>query len=236
MRLLGDTVFLLFRRGANIRNTISQMANLGVNSMPIVLITVAFSGMVLAYQTAREFVTRGASDYVGWLVAITMAREAAPVLSALVVAARVGSAIAAEIGSMKITEQIDALRALAVNPIYYLVVPRVLACVVMLPVLTIYSDVVGVAGGYVVAVHAGVNPVTYVGSIRAFLGSWDVVGGLMKTVVFGTIVGIVSCHQGLKTTAGAAGVGRSTTNSVVLSIIFVYAVNYFLNLVVFGRW
>lgn len=231
--LFAETVSLLVRR-INFRNTINQMASLGVNSIPIVLITVAFSGAVLSLQSAYTAVKTGLGQYVGYAVAISIVREAGPILTALVVAARVGSAIAAELGTMKITEQIDALKTLATNPVEYLVVPRFLACLIMLPVLTLYADVVGVGGGYLVAVPAGVNPVLFLESIRTFLDAYDVVGGVIKSLFFGIIIAIVSSHQGLKASAGAAGVGRATTNSVVLTIILVYAANYFLSWLIFG--
>lgn len=216
------------------KDVLDQMAIIGVNSLPIVLLTVMFSGMVLAAYTAGELVQLNLGGVVGGMVAVTMAREAAPVLSAIVVAARAGSAIAAELGSMVVTEQIDALRAMAVNPLQYLVVPRLLASVLMLPTITMLANVVGTAGGYIVASTQGVPSGLFLSSIRRYLTDYDVNTGLLKTLVFGAIIALVSCHQGLKTTGGAAGVGRATTNAVVLSVVFVYMADFFLVQFLFG--
>ncbi len=229
----GRSVALLARGRVNVRQTVSNMARFGVDSMPIVLVTVLFSGMVLALHTAQQMARMGAGRYVGGLVVVSVARELAPVLTAVVVAARVGSAIAAEIGSMNVTEQIDAMRALAVSPIGYLVLPRLLAGLVMLPALTVVSDLTGAAGGYLVAVRRGVSAQEYLLSARNFLDMQDVWGGLLKTAVFGLIIALVSCHQGLRATGGADGVGRATTAAVVLSISLIYAADFFLSAVIF---
>jgi phospholipid/cholesterol/gamma-HCH transport system permease protein len=157
-----------------------------------------------------------------------------PVLTAVVVAARAGSAMAAEIGSMKVTEQVDALRALAVDPVQYLVVPRLVAAVVMLPAITILADVVGTAGGYIVAVINGVPGGSFMSSLQSFVDPGDVTKGLLKTVFFGATIAIVGCYEGLQTTGGATGVGRSTTRAVVLSIVLIYISNFFLAYVLFG--
>jgi phospholipid/cholesterol/gamma-HCH transport system permease protein len=202
------------------------MANVGMNSMPISLITIAFSGMVLALYTASQMAKLGLGQYVGGLVGVTMARELAPVLAAVVVAARVGSSIAAELGTMKVTEQIDALRSLATNPVQYLVAPRFIACVTMLPVLALFGIVVGTLGGFLVAQTEGVGRQLYFDSVLQYVSISDVVTGVLKTVVFGAIVAIVSCHQGLTTTGGASGVGRATTRSVVLCIVLIYAADF----------
>jgi phospholipid/cholesterol/gamma-HCH transport system permease protein len=215
--------------------TVRQMAAIGVNSLPIAILTIAFSGMVLSLHTASQLHSLGGDRFVGGLVAISMAREAAPVLAAVVVAARVGSAIAAEIGSMKVTEQIDALRALAVSPVYYLVVPRFLASVLMLPVITIFANVAGVAGGYLVAVYsAGISDSVFLNSAREMLLWRDLAMGIVKTFAFGAIIALVGCDRGLRTEGGAAGVGRSTTSAVVLAIVLIYISNYFLAALMFG--
>lgn len=209
-------------------DVIDQMAIIGVNSLPLVLMTITFSGMVLALYTAQQLVVLGLGNFVGGGVAISMAREVAPTLSAIVVAARAGSAIAAEIGSMKVTEQIDALRAMAVSPVQYLVIPRYIALVIMLPVITMLASVTGTAGGYAVASVVGVSGGSFLNSIRQLVAPYDINSGLLKTVVFGAIIALVSCRQGLRTRGGAAGVGRATTDAVVLSIVMIYIADFLL--------
>jgi phospholipid/cholesterol/gamma-HCH transport system permease protein len=238
----GELALLFFRTlGALLRGrilvpqTVRQMTAIGVDSIPITLLTIAFSGMVLALHSANQLKQLGAEGIIGGIVAVSMAREAAPVLTAIVVAARVGSAIAAEIGTMSVTEQVDAMRALGVSPIHYLVVPRFLAGVLMLPVLTVFANGAGILGGYVVSVFgAGVNSQLFINSAQNLLQPRDLILGLLKTFVFGAIIAIVGCNQGLRTTGGAAGVGRSTTASVVISIVLVYVADYFLAEWMFG--
>jgi phospholipid/cholesterol/gamma-HCH transport system permease protein len=233
--LLAHTLLTVFQGRISLGETIRQMAQIGVNSLPIALLTIGFSGMVLSLHTASQLHSLGGDRFVGGLVAISMAREAAPVLAAVVVAARVGSAIAAEIGSMKVTEQIDALRALAVSPVYYLVVPRFLASVLMLPVITVFANVAGVAGGYLVAVFsAGISSAVFLNSAREMLLWRDLYLGIVKTFVFGAIIALVGCNYGLRTEGGASGVGRSTTGAVVLAIVLIYVSDYFLAALMFG--
>ena len=216
------------------RHVLQQMVHLGVDSLPIVLLTVLFTGMVITLQTAHEFVKYGAQSSVGGLVAVSMLRELAPVLTGVVVAGRVGAAIAAEIGSMKVTEQIDALRVMAVNPIQYLVVPRFLACIMMLPMLVIFADIIGTIGGYLVAtMYADISSFTYFNSIKVFADAYDVVGGLIKAMFFGGAIAIIGCYKGLTTQEGAEGVGRATTASVVTSIIIIFISNYFLSMLLY---
>jgi len=226
--LCGETLYHL--RRSNFKLTVYQMAHLGVDSLPIVLLTILFTGMVLTVQTAHEFIKFGAQSSIGGVVAIAMGRELAPVLTGVVVAGRVGAAITAEIGSMKITEQIDALRVMATNPIAYLVVPRFIACVLMMPVLVVFANVIGTAGGYLVATtYAGLTSYTFLHSIEVFAELNDVVGGLIKSMFFGGIVAIIGCYKGLTTKNGAEGVGRATTGSVVTSIVIIFISNYFLS-------
>ena len=232
--LFSITLRYIIRGEVSIRDTIYQMAAIGFNSLPIVLVTVTFSGMVLALYMADFLVNFGVGSYVGAAVSLSVAREIGPVLAAVVVAARSGSAMAAEIGSMKVTEQIDALRALATSPIQYLVVPRLLACVLMLPILTVMAVVVGIAGGYLVAVVNGVAGGGYISSMQQWLEVRDVLMGMLKTVFFGATIAIVGCQQGLSTTGGATGVGKATTNAVVFSIIMIYIINFFLAYIMFG--
>ncbi|MCE5315288.1 MAG: ABC transporter permease [Armatimonadota bacterium] len=232
--LLARTLKFIFRAKINVRDAFSQMAFIGVASLPIVLITVAFSGAVLALYMSQIVVKWGLGSYTGAVVGLSIAREIGPVLTSVVVAARAGSAIGAELGSMKVTEQIDALRSLAVSPIQYLVVPRLLAAIIMLPVLTIFGDVVGTLGGYWVSTVNGVAGGGFVSSLKAQVLPYDVMMGLLKTVFFGIVIVIVGAQQGLQTTGGATGVGKSTTNSVVISIVIIYILNFFLAYVMFG--
>jgi phospholipid/cholesterol/gamma-HCH transport system permease protein len=233
--LLARAIAWIFRGGVELTETFEQMAAIGVASLPIVLVTVTFSGMVLALYSAQTLVAYGFGGmYVGGSVGLSIAREIGPVLTAVVVAARAGSAMAAEIGSMKTTEQVDALRALAVDPVQYLVVPRLVASVVMLPAITILADIVGTFGGYLVAIANGVPSGAFVSSLQYLASSQDVVHGLIKTLFFGGIIAIVGCHEGLRTRGGATGVGQSTTRAVVLSIVLIYISNFFLAYVLFG--
>ena len=211
-----------------------QMAHLGADSLPIVLLTMLFTGMVMTVQIAHEFIKYGAQSSVGGVIAIAMGRELAPVLTGVVVAGRVGAAITAEIGSMKVTEQIDALRVMAVSPVAFLVVPRLMACLVMLPVLIIFGDVIGTIGGYFMATqYAGISEFAFLHSIWVFCEPNDVIGGLIKGIFFGIIIALVGCHKGLTTENGAEGVGKATTGSVVTSIILIFISNYFLSLLLY---
>lgn len=231
--LFMDALYRL--RSFKMRHVLVQMSQLGVDSLPIVSLTILFTGMVLTVQTAHEFIKYGAQSSVGGVIAIAVGRELAPVLTGVVVAGRVGAAIAAEIGSMKVTEQIDALKVMATSPVSYLVVPRLIALVLMLPILVIYADLIGTVGGYLVAtLHSGISSFTYLHSIKVFAETGDVVGGMVKAMVFGAIIAIIGCHKGLTTDPGAEGVGRATTGAVVTSIIIIFISNYFLSLVLYG--
>lgn len=232
--LFGSALRFIARGAVDLKDTIKQMAFIGAESLPIVLITVAFSGMVLALYMSQIVVKWGIGSYTGGVVGISIVREIAPVLTAVVIAARAGSAIAAELGSMKVTEQIDALRALAVSPVKYLVVPRLLAAIIVLPALAAFADVVGTAGGYFVAIVNGVASGGFVSTLKAQVVPYDVMMGLLKTVFFAIVIVIVGAQQGLRTTGGATGVGRATTNAVVISIVTIYILNFFLAYVMFG--
>jgi len=232
--LLGRALQFVVRGAIDLKDTLNQMAYIGVSSLPIVLITVAFSGAVLSLYMSQLVVKWGIGSYTGGVVGISIVREIAPVLTAVVVAARSGSAIAAELGSMKVTEQIDALRALAVSPVRYLVVPRLLAAVVVLPALTAIADLVGTSGGYIVAIVNGVASGGFVSTLKAQVMPYDVTMGMLKTVFFAVVIVIVGAQQGLQTKGGATGVGRSTTNAVVISIVIIYILNFLLAYVMFG--
>lgn len=227
-----DTVKRL--KEADPKETLRQMALLGADSLPIVLMTILCTGMVFSVQTAKEFVRFGAASSVGGIVAIAMARELVPVLTGVVVAGRIGAAIAAEIGTMKVTEQIDALKVMAANPISYLVVPRLIAVVLMMPILIVFANMIGNIGGWVVAhYYAGISTFTYENSIRTLAETYDMVGGMIKGSVFGAIIAIVGCFKGLHAPNGAEGVGLATTESVVLSIILIFITNYFLSVILY---
>jgi len=199
-----------------------QMVFVGVKSLLIVFFVNFFTGMVLAMQTAYQLSQLGATMYVAGLVSVSTARELCPVLTALVVAGRVGAAITAQLGSMKVTEQIEALDTMALDPIRFLVVPRFLALLVMLPALTIFGDLVGNIGGYVVGVYSlDLGSTLYIDTAFSFLELKDIYTGLFKSVVFGGLIAIISCYQGLSTSGGAEGVGRHTTVSVVTSFLAV---------------
>ncbi|MEA3328682.1 MAG: ABC transporter permease [Candidatus Omnitrophota bacterium] len=206
------------------KEIVDQMSKIGVMSLPIVSLTAMFTGMVLALQSVYSLRQFQAQMYVSGLVAVSMARELGPVLTALAVAGRVGASITAELGTMKVTEQIDALQTLATNPTKYLVTPRLLAGLIMLPVLTLYADIVGMAGGYIVSVmKLGINSRMYINMTWDTLIFKDVYTGLIKSVFFGIIITIVGCYQGFNTSGGAEGVGRATTTSVVTSFIMIIA-------------
>lgn len=233
MSLLLHTVRWLGRGALEPRQTLVQMARVGVESLSIILVTGTFSGMVLAFQTARQLIQFGASSFLGGVVAVSLAREAAPVFTAVTLAGRIGAGFAAEIGTMAVTEQLDALRVLATDPVRFLVVPRILAGIFMLPVLTEFANLAGITGGLVVASIAGIGPATYVASIRHFLTPYDYFSGLVKAAFFGVIIALIGSYRGLEAEGGAAGVGRAATASVVIAIVLVLIWNFFLDLILF---
>jgi len=233
-QLFIDTVLAILSGKTKVRLVLDQMVKIGVDSLPIALTSAAFVGMVFAMQVATEFVKFGASKYIGGVMGIAVARELAPALTGVVIASRVAAAIAAEIGTMKVTEQIDALNALGTNPVRYLIVPRFLACTFMLPILTIFADIVCFYGGYLVSVYLiKINAVDYMNSAQQLMKFNDVYGGIFKSLIFGMIISIIACAKGLNTKGGAKGVGESTTSSVVTSLITLFITNYFLSVLWF---
>lgn len=226
--ILGDVAARLFRRPTEWRETVGQMAFIGAASVPIVTLTCFFSGAVLALYTSEFLLSYGATQFVGGTIGLAASREIAPVMAGIMVAARAGSAMSAQIGTMAVTEQIDALRMLSVHPTNYLVIPRVVAAVLMLPVLTLIGVYAAVIGGWLVATSSGIASGTFTQAIQQYVLPWDFVGGLLKAPFFGLIIATVACQQGLRTANGAVGVGRATTNTVVLSMVLVYVANYFL--------
>lgn len=232
--LLGQVIVHLLQGKINRRNTLEQMSIVGPDSLAIALVTAAFVGAVFTIQVAREFLNFGAVQAIGGVLALALSRELAPVMTAVVLAARVGSAFAAEIGTMKVTEQIDALYVLKSDPIDYLVLPRVIACCIMLPILTIISLIVGSIGGISVAVTIyNISQVTFIESIQSFLQTWDLVSAVIKSVIFGGLIAIIGCSWGLTTTGGAKGVGQSTTTAVVMALIAIFISNFFLSWLMF---
>lgn len=224
-----QTLAWIARPPFRVRSLFAQMSQVGVSSLPIVLITAIFTGAVLALQTTTGFRRFHAEDLVGTVVALSICRELGPVLTGIIVAGRVGSGMAAELGTMRVTEQIDALHTLATDPVNYLVVPRFLAALVMLPVLTALADIIGMAGGFAVSVfvlHA--NPHIYFRRSLDFLDLEDIYTGLVKAAVFGMIIALVGCFEGFNTEGGAEGVGRATTRSVVLASMLILTANYFI--------
>lgn len=192
-----------------------------------------FSGGVLALYSSDMLMRYGAGSLTGSLVGLAVTREVAPVLAGIMVAARCGSSMAAQIGQMAVTEQVDALRSLNVQPINYLVVPRLVACVLGLPILCLIGCYAGILGGLWVSQYAGVPQESFLNSLRQFVQPWDFLGGMIKSLVFGLIVSVVACQQGLRTKDGAVGVGRATTNTVVISMVLIYVANFILAAILF---
>jgi phospholipid/cholesterol/gamma-HCH transport system permease protein len=210
------------------------MQEIGYNSIPIVAITALSTGAVLAIQSYIGFKRFGAESMVGTVVALSMTRELGPVLTGIVVAGRAGSAMAAELGTMKVTEQIDALFTLSANPVKYLIVPRIIAATLMLPILVILADMIGIAGGASIGVGVlDANPVIYMKKTFEFLQLNDIYSGLFKSMVFGLIIAAVSCFQGVNTDGGAEGVGKATTRAVVVSTIMILLMDYVLTSILF---
>ena len=217
------------------RLIVRQMIDIGYYSLPVVGLTTLFSGMVLALQSFTGFARFSAEGAVATVVVLSMTRELGPVLAGLMVAGRVGAAIAAEIGTMRVTEQIDALTTLATNPFKYLIAPRLIAGTLMLPVLVLIGDIIGVFGGYIVSIYKlGFNRATYIKSTWQFLEFEDVFSGLVKAAVFGFIVTLMGCYNGFNSRGGAQGVGAATTNAVVSASILILTFNYVITELFFG--
>ena len=228
--LIISAFFGLFKSPRYLKEIIRQMDLIGVGSLPIVLLTGFFTGGVLILQTYPTLVHYGAQSEAGRAVATSLIRELGPVLSALMVSGRIGSAISAELGAMVVSQQIDAMRALGTAPNRKLVAPRIIALVLMLPLLTVAADVFGLLGGGIVAKNLyGLDYNLFITSVRNGITTEDILGGIIKPLFFGLIIGSVSCYKGLSTTDGTVGVGRSTTSAVVLSSIVVIIFDFFLS-------
>jgi phospholipid/cholesterol/gamma-HCH transport system permease protein len=234
MMLVGDTFLHAPRAIRSFSLIVQQASIIGVESLWLVIVVSLFTGAVAAVQAAYQFSNVVPLKYIGSVILRSVIIELGPVLTALVVGGRVGASIAAELGTMKVTEQIDALRAMAVNPVRYLVVPRVVAALVMLPILTILANAIAIFGGYVVAVTSiGVSSHTYIVGLKQFFYFKDLWSGLLKAVFFGGIIGWMGCYHGFATEGGAEGVGRATTHAVVASCVLVLISDYVLANVLF---
>lgn len=232
--MLGRFILLTFLPPFGWRNLVKQMEFIGVKSAAVVVLTGTFTGMVLALQTHHGLKPVGAEAYIGTVVTLGMFRELGPVLTSLMVTARAGSSMAAELASMRVSEQIDALRTLAVDPIKFLVVPRIWAGVFMVPLLTGVASFFGILGGYLVSVHLlYVNPVVYTRNAELHSDVDDLFNGLLKAAVFGLLLTLTSCYTGFNAKGGAEGVGRATTTAVVASAMLIIAADYFLTAIMF---
>jgi phospholipid/cholesterol/gamma-HCH transport system permease protein len=219
-----------FKPPFDLKNMVRQMLEVGVHSVPVILITALFTGMVLALQTYTGFKRFGAEGLVGSVVALSMTRELGPVLSALMLTGRAGSAMAAELATMRVTEQIDALETLATNPIKYLIVPRFISGITMLPALVIFANILGILGGYYVSVVIfGMSSNSYMRTTWEYLQMQDIYSGLIKACFFGAIFTLICCYKGFYAVGGAEGVGKATTSAVVYSSMTVLISEYFLS-------
>ena len=224
----------MFTPPLKLHNIFKQMEFVGVKSIFVVVLTGTFTGMVLALQGYHGFRMFSAESLVGSTVALSMTRELGPVLTSLMVTARAGSAMAAELGTMRVTEQIDALYVMAANPVKHLIVPRVAAGVLMVPLLTVVSDFMGILGGYFVGVHIlGINSGIFIKNMTRLVDLNDIYNGLIKAACFGLILSLIGCYKGFNTYGGAEGVGRATTEAVVLASITILISDYFLTAIMF---
>lgn len=240
----GDYFVLIFRvfwvsirRPPSFRLIRNQMYEVGVMSLPVVAITGFSTGMVLAAQSFFQLSDKGLASATGLMVTKAMMVELGPVLTAFMVTGRVGAAMCAELGTMRVTEQIDALRSMAVDPLSYLVAPRFIAGTLMLPLLTIFSTVMGVMGGYVIAVYYyHMAPNSFLDPLPLHVTNFDFISGMVKAFVFGMIIVTISCYRGMTTTGGAAGVGRATTQSVVICYSVILIGNFLLTIALNGSY
>ena len=232
----GLALATLFTPPFYLRVILREMVNIGYFSLPVVGLTAIFTGMVLALQSYTGFSRFAAEGAVATVVVLSVTRELGPVISGLMVAGRVGAAMAAEIGTMRVTDQIDALTTLSADPLRYLVLPRLLAGVITMPMLVLVADIIGVFGGYLVGVYKlNFNPQTYLIGTREHLETSDVVHGLVKAAVFGFIITLMGCYHGYHSRGGAQGVGRATTHAVVSASILILIVDYLITAAFFGR-
>lgn len=232
----GEAVSHIVRPPIYWRSVVRQLIDIGYYSLPVVGLTAIFTGMVLALQSYTGFSRFQAESAIPQVVVVSLLRELGPVLAGLMVAGRIGAAMAAELGTMRVTEQIDALTTLSTNPMKYLVVPRLLAALTTLPLLVLVADIIGVFGGYLVAtVKLGFNPATYLNNTWDAFKTEDLVSGLVKAAVFGCIIALMGCYNGYQSRGGAQGVGRSTTNAVVSASILILCFDYLLTELFFAK-
>ncbi|MGQ0527410.1 MAG: MlaE family ABC transporter permease [Alphaproteobacteria bacterium] len=231
----GRSIFHCFAPPYFPKQLVRQLINIGYYSLPVVGMTALFTGMVLALQSYTGFARFNAESAIAGVVVLSITRELAPVLAGLMVAGRVGASIAAEIGTMRVTEQIDAMVTLSVHPFKYLIAPRLLAGTLMLPILVLIGDIIGVFGGYIVAIYnLGFSPNSYLSQTWDILKAMDVISGLEKAAVFGFIVTLLGCYHGFNSDRGAQGVGAATTNAVVSASILILLFNYLLTEIFFS--
>lgn len=229
-----DTVRYLIKNPPRPGIIYDQMYKIGVLSLPVVLLTGVATGMILAIQTYYQLHKLTIESVVGIIVGLSMTNELGPVLTGLMVAGRVGAAMAAELGTMKVTEQIDALYTLATSPVKYLIVPRFVASILLIPLLTTFSIFIGIVGGYVVGVEMlGINATFFMKNLREFTEVEDLANGIIKSVFFALIIALVGCYKGFTTEGGAEGVGKATTESVVTSCITILIIDFFLSIILF---
>ncbi|MBL3572324.1 MAG: ABC transporter permease [Synergistaceae bacterium] len=224
----------IFRGVWSRKELMDQMERIGVGSVFMVSVTSAFVGMVMAVQTLDQFVRFGATSFIGGVLALSLVREMSPVLTGLVVTGRVGAAMAAEISSMKVTEQLDAFRAFGLDDVTFVGVPRFLASLVMLPLLTIYSFVIGIAGGFLYVYAHGVGPQIFRRSVEVLLEPADLFGSVLKGALFGVIIAVTACSEGFHAETGARGVGAATTQAVIWGNMLILVFNYILSALLFG--
>jgi phospholipid/cholesterol/gamma-HCH transport system permease protein len=229
LSIFGSRIVAGIRRRSSYNTLLPISFSVGVSSIPVVTITGMFIGMVLAVQAYAEFYSLGLATRLGQIINISVVRELGPVLAAVMLAGRVGSAMAAELATMRITEQIDALACLGANPVHYLGTPRFLACVLLIPLLTIMANFMGVLGGALICIDVyHVEAHHYWENTRGYVGMWDLMTGLIKPLFFGAAIAVICCHRGFYSEAGAEGVGRAATRAFVLSFIAVLVLDFFL--------
>ncbi len=231
MSLILNVAKATIRRPPSVKLVLKQLYDIGVASLPVVAITGFSTGLVLAAQSIYQLADKGLTSVTGLMVTKAMMTELGPVLTAFMVTGRVGAAMCAELGTMLVTEQIDALQTMAVNPHRYLIAPRFIAGTLMMPLLTVFGIVMGIFGGYLISVYYfGMAPNTYMSPIPTHVKYFDFFTGIIKGFIFGILIMTIACYKGMRTTGGAAGVGRATTNSVVITYVTILLTNFFLTL------
>jgi phospholipid/cholesterol/gamma-HCH transport system permease protein len=230
-QFVGNTIGWFFISGLkwkNARLLLPQFYEIGVRSVPVVAITGAFIGMVMAIETFAQFKSIGQEDRLGSVIILSVVKQIGPVLASVMLAGRIGGALTAELGTMNVTEQLDALRVMGTDPIRFLVVPRVVACIILTPVLTIYSDMMGIMGGWVIAVKfLGIPNGPFWHYVHTGVEMWQVNEGIIKSIFFGAAIALISCYKGFNCGSGASGVGRACTDSFVASFISIIIMNFF---------